>query len=84
MLLYKETVRNIATPPWMQCLSEPKCFCIRKQLGILQLLRGCNARYSQGYTPQCVARTHLYTRVKRDNVASGVKFSVSETKPSLD
>ena len=39
-----------------------------KRLRVLLLLPGWDARPSQGYPQQYVARTHLYTWFERDNV----------------
>ena len=43
-------------------------FCSTKQLRVLLLLPEQDASASQGYPQQCVASTHLYSWVERDNV----------------
>ena len=43
-------------------------FCSMKQLKVLLLPSGWDARPSQGYPPQYVAGTYLYTWVEKGNV----------------
>ena len=51
-----------------------------KQLAVLLLPPGWDAGPSQGYPPQYVAGTHLYTWVKKDNVEQCFLFKETAMK----